>query len=108
MSRRKWPEQETFVMREYRRAGLRYDPETVCQYTGLALHQFPLEVGDGLPQLIGYWRTDGELCGAYAMTEAEKAWIAANFAQYRQENARFESWLRAVRIKRNESKLEKA
>ena len=96
-SRRLWPSQTTWVMRAL---GAAFHPDRVCEYTGLALHMFPIEVGDGCPQFMGFWRTDGELCGAYPMTAEEKAWISANPEAYTGERIQFEAWLAQVRSTR--------
>jgi hypothetical protein len=100
--RRKYPETQTWVMRDLRKAGIPYDVDKVCQYTGLALHMFPMEVGDGCPQFMGFWRTDGELCGCYPCTPEEKAWILANPDAYTGERIQFEAWLRQVRATRKD------
>jgi hypothetical protein len=96
-TRRNWPSQTTWVMRQL---GSAFNPDTVCQYTGLALHMFPMEVGDGQPQFMGFWRTDGELCGCYPCTDEEKAWILSNPDSYNAERIQFEAWLREVRSTR--------
>jgi hypothetical protein len=98
--RRKWPAQETHIMR---RLGAAFNPDTCCEYTGLALHLFPVEVGDGQPQLMGFWRTDGELCAAYNMTPEEKAWIFQNPDAYNAERNEFEAWLREIRTRKQTS-----
>ncbi len=83
MNRRKYPRQETHVMRTF---GTAFDPDRVCEYTGQPLHKFP--IADNM----GYWRADGFLCGVYEMTPEEKAWIDANPAQYEAERANFQAW----------------
>lgn len=99
-ARRGWPAQETWVMRGFRNRGEAFNPDAVCEYTGQALHMFPVEVGDCRPQLMGFWREDGELRGAYLATPEEKAWIEANPEAYKAEAVQFEAWLRQVRSTR--------
>ena len=67
--------------------GASYDPEKVCEYTGLTLHQFPL--GD---DCMGYWRSDGHLLACRSMNPEEKAWLRANPIAYQSEKAEFDAW----------------
>jgi hypothetical protein len=71
-----------------RQLGAAFDPETRCEYTGLALHQFPTG-GD----CMGYWRTDGHLLSVRELSPDEKAWILANRVAYNSERAEFTAWL---------------
>lgn len=93
-SRRKWPEQTTWVMRAL---GSAFHPDRVCEYTGLALHPFPIPshpIPDIWPEpwAMGFWRADGLLRSVARVTPEEYAWLLANPAAYQAERAEFEAW----------------
>lgn len=78
-----------------RQLGAGFDPERVCEYTGLALHQFPVDHAERA--LMGYWRTDGFLCAVRPMTGGELLWIAENAARFEADRQAFKSWLDRMR-----------
>lgn len=83
-TRRNWPAQTTWLMRAM---GPAFNPDRVCEYTGLALYPFPMP-----PDLMGVFRADGTLRACCPMTPEERAWIAANPVAYQAERAEFEAW----------------
>lgn len=87
--KRQWPEQETWVMRQL---GAAFDPDTMCEYTGRALHKFPCGVG-----YMGYWMACGTLRACRQLTPEESAWIVANPVPYQQQQAAFRTWLLSTR-----------
>jgi hypothetical protein len=93
-SRRNWPQQTTWVMRQL---GAAFHPDTVCEYTGLALWLHPIASHPipGIwpePWAMGFWRADGHLRAVCRVTPEEFAWLSANPAQYAAEHAEFEAW----------------
>lgn len=97
MSRRKWPAQTTWVMRQL---GEAFNPDAVCEYTGLALYMHPIRCGTcevwPEPWSMGFWRTDGHLRAVAKCTPAELAWLSSNPEAYEKEHAQFETWLRST------------
>jgi len=79
-----------------RRLGLAFDSETCCEYTGLALWQFPLEV-QGVPSLMGYWRADGYLRRVRYLTPEELTSLFPDFQTYTAQRLAFEQWLAITR-----------
>lgn len=92
-SRRKWPAQETWVMRKL---GSAFNPDTVCEYTGLALWMFPVPHVPlhnwPEPWAMAFWRADGMLKAVCRVTPEEYAWLSANPDAYQAERAEFEAW----------------
>lgn len=73
-----------------RSLGAAFNPDTVCEYTGLALYMHPTLGPAGWS--MGFWRADGYLRAVDRCTPDEIAWLWANPAAYQQEHAQFMQW----------------
>lgn len=97
-SRRNWPAQTTWVMRQL---GAAFNPDTVCEYTGLALWLFPIRCGTcevrPEPWSMGFWRADGHLRSVCRVTPEELAWLSSNPEAYEKEHAQFSAWIETTR-----------
>lgn len=78
-----------------RQLGDKYDPEIHCPYTTRRLWQFASASREGelgpKPSIL-YWRADGVVMRARAMTPAELAWIQRNPGPFMASVRKFWAW----------------
>lgn len=70
--------------------GAAFNPDTVCEYSGLALYMHPTCGPAGW--VMGFYRADGYLRSVDRCTPDELAWIAANADAYQSEHRAFMNW----------------
>lgn len=84
--RRKFPKQETWVMRKL---GKDFNPDKVCPYTGKLIYPMPLP--HDITKTM-FYRSDGARMGLVDSTPEEIAWIKANPEAWQKEIAEFDAW----------------